>query len=49
MSYVYRLPYEPYVVSLLDWVLVIEWYMARLVVNNGHHKDNEFGLFAHTR
>ena len=28
----------PYVVTLLDWTFMFEWYMTRLVVKNNHEK-----------
>ena len=30
----------PYVVTLLNWVSIFEWYMAQLVINRGR-KDIE--------
>ena len=41
----------PYVVHLFDWAPIIEWYMARLVVTNGHENNAfyyEIGLHAQT-
>ena len=39
----------PFVVTLLNWTLVFEWCMTRLVVNNKHQQDfcyNEIGMCA---
>ena len=41
--------YGPYVVSLLNWTPISEWYMIRLVVLRGHHKGtchDAIGLYA---
>lgn len=39
--------------SLIKWThVVFQWYVARLVVKNGHEKDmctNEIGLFAQNK
>ena len=39
----------PYVVTLLNWTPIFDWYMARLVVKNGQQRDmcyDEIGLCA---
>ena len=30
----------PYVITLLNWTSIIEWYMARFVIKNAHQKDS---------
>ena len=30
----------PYVVTLLDWTHIFEWYVTRLVVENNHEKGH---------
>lgn len=32
----------PYAATLLNWTLIFEWYIARLVVKNGQQKDMGF-------
>ena len=42
----------PFVVTLLNWTLVFEWCMRRLVVNNIHQKGScytEIGLCAQNK
>jgi hypothetical protein len=29
----------PYMITLLNWTLTFEWYMARLVITYGHYRD----------
>ena len=39
-----------FVVTLLDGMPMLEWYMARLIGKNGHQREMcyiEIGLFAH--
>lgn len=40
----------PMLSTLLNWMTIFEWHMARLVVKNGHQKGmrcNEIGACAH--
>jgi hypothetical protein len=39
----------PYVITLVDWAPIFEWYIARLLIKLGHQNDTcytEIGLCA---